>query len=325
MRVVVAGGTGFLGRALTAALAAREQDVVVLTRGLPAGAREPAGGSRRVSRVGWTPDGRASAWASTIDGAGALVNLAGESIADRRWSEAQKQRIRDSRVLATRSLVTAIGAAAHPPATFVSGSAVGYYGSRGADRLTEPSAAGSDFLARVCVDWEEAATSAASARTRVALVRTGLVLARDGGALPRMLLPFRLMAGGPLGSGDQYMAWIHRDDWVALVSWVLQKGSDPEFFRSRGADGKIQDATPLVFNATAPTPVTNRDFMKTVGRVMYRPSWLPAPAFALRLALGEMADALLLSSQRAFPERAQAMGFEFRYPDLEGALNAILH
>lgn len=308
MRIVIAGGTGFLGGALASALAADGHDISVLTRGLPPGVRAaPEGPSQRITRIGWTPDGTAGAWGAAVNGAHAVINLAGESIGERRWSQAQKAKIHQSRVLATRSLATAIRGASQAPGVFISGSAVGYYGSRGDERLTEGSGPGSDFLAGVCVDWEKEAGVAASAHTRVAYVRTGLVLARDGGALPRMLLPFRVMAGGPLGSGDQYMSWIHRDDWVALVTWLVHTNA------AAGA-----------FNATSPEPVPNTVFMRTLGRVMRRPSWLPAPAFALRLALGEMADALLLSSQRAVPARAQQTGFRFAYSDLEPALRSAL-
>ena len=190
------------------------------------------------------------------------------------------------------------------PAAFLSASAVGYYGSRGDDELTEESAPGHDFLATVCRAWEAEALRAAGA-TRVVLLRTGLPLERSGGALPRIALPFRFLAGGPVGSGRQYWSWIHRDDWVAMTIWVLHASA---------VSGPL--------NLTAPTPVTNREFAAALGRVLKRPSSLPAPAFALRLLLGEMADALLLAGQRVIPAKAKAHGFRFRYAALEPALVA---
>jgi uncharacterized protein len=314
MTIVVAGGTGFLGRALAEALAADRHDVVVLTRqsaarGIHRG-RDSAPSSaetRPPTRfVQWTPNGEPGSWAAALDGAGAVVNLSGESIAGRRWSPARKQLILDSRVTATRSLAAAIRAAALPPAVFVSGSAVGYYGPLGDQVATEQSPPGGDFLASVCVQWEAEAARAASPRTRVAIVRTGLVLDRKGGALPQMLPPFWFGAGGPVGAGTQYWPWIHLRDWVDLVRWTV---------RTADLSGPI--------NATAPVPVTNREFARTLGRVIHRPAFMPAPAFALRLALGEMADALLLSGQRAVPAKAERHGFRFQYARLEDALRAI--
>jgi uncharacterized protein (TIGR01777 family) len=221
MAIVVAGGTGFLGSALVQRLAADGREVVVLTRGGP-GREVGAHPGLPLRSERWTPDGTAGAWASIVNGAEAVVNLAGESIAGRRWSAAHKQRIFDSRVQATRSLAAAIGKAATPPPVFVSGSAVGYYGLLGDEVVAEDHAPGTDFLAQVCVRWEAEAQRAAGPRTRAVCVRTGLVLERDGGALAQMLLPFKLGAGGPLGSGRQYWPWIHRQDWVDLVRFAIQ-------------------------------------------------------------------------------------------------------
>lgn len=307
MRVVIAGGTGFLGRPLAEHLARAGWEVVVLTRSLPSGsvvqdpeARPP------IARAGWRPDGTSGPWAALVDSARAVVNLAGESIAARRWSAAQKARLRDSRLLATASVVAAIRAAKTTPSVLVNGSAVGYYGDRGGEILTEQAPPGSDFLARLCVEWEAAAQQAAASGTRVVLLRTGIVLARDGGVLAKLLLPFRLFVGGPLGSGRQYMPWIHRDDWIRLVEWALE-----------------HDEAAGPFNATAPNPVTNAAFARALGRAVHRPAVLPTPAFVLRLALGEMAEALLLGGQRAVPARAAALGFEFEHADLDRALAAI--
>jgi hypothetical protein len=255
--------------------------------------------------VQWSPDGSLGPWADAVNGAGAVINLAGESIAAKRWSTAQKRRILDSRLQATRSLVSAIGAAASPPPVFVSGSAVGYYGPLGDEVVTEDHAPGRDFLADVGVQWEAEAMRA-SGRTRVVCIRTGIVLERDGGALPQMLPPFWFGAGGPVGSGRQYWPWIHRQDWLNLVRFAIQTS-----------------AVVGALNATAPRPVTNREFARTLGRVLRRPAFMPAPGFALRLALGEMAEGLLLSGQRAIPAKAEQLGYTFAFRELELALRAI--
>ena len=304
MKVVIAGGTGFLGRALAEALAVDEHDVVILTR--RHSAQMARYGGRQVYLVRWDPDGQVEPWADEIDGAGAVVNLAGESIGDRRWSKARKAVILQSRLLATRSLVAAISAVAARPTIFVSASAVGYYGPLDDRIATEDTPPGSDFLANVCVQWEGEAVRAASPRTRVVCIRTGLVLDGTGGALPRMLIPFRVGLGGRIGSGLQYWPWIHRQDWVDLVRWTL--------------------ATPAVsgpVNATAPAPVTNMEFSRALGRAMHRPALMPAPASVLRLILGEMADGLLLAGQRAMPAKAQRLGFKFRFERVEDAFAAV--
>jgi uncharacterized protein len=302
MRILLAGGRGFLGTPLGLRLAADGHAVVVLTRRDTAGAPAVPG---QVTEAHWEPDGPVDVLARVLDGADAVVNLAGESIAARRWSAAHKARIRGSRVPVTRNLAAAIRQATSPPSVLVNASAIGYYGSRGEEVLDEAAAAGSDFLAAVCQEWEQAAMGAAGA-ARVVLIRTGLVLAEDGGALAELVRPFRLWVGGPLGSGRQYMSWIHRTDWVDLVRWVIH---------TPAAAGPI--------NATAPNPVTNAEFSRELGRALRRPSWLPAPDLALRLVLGEMADALILSGQRVVPARATALGFRFAYPDLPAALAAL--
>ena len=299
MPIVIAGGSGFLGQALAKALAQDGHEVVLLTRRSPATGRD---GSRAVA---WTPDGSVGPWAAIINGAAAVINLAGESIAAKRWTAAQKHRIRDSRMLATRSLAGAIERAGTPPAVFISGSATGYYGPLGDEIATEEHPAGTDFLARVAEDWE-AEAMAAHTRTRVVCVRTGLVLARDGGALPKMLPPFRVGAGGPVGSGRQYWPWIHRQDWIDLVRFAIR---DPAV------------SGPL--NAAAPAPVTNAEFARALGRALRRPAFMPAPAFALKLLLGEMAEAVLLSGQRAVPAKAERLGYAFTFKQLDDALSSI--
>ncbi len=237
MRVVIAGGTGLLGRALTAALIQQGHQVVILTRSTRTGS---------VPFVSWVPDGTAGEWARAIDGADAVVNLAGESIGAGRWTDARRQAIRESRVLPTRSLVAAIRGANRPPGVFVSGSAQGYYGDRGDEILTEASAPGGDFLAGVCVDWEAEAQEA-SRLARVVLLRTAVVLDRDEGALPRMVQPFRFLAGGPLGSGRQFVSWIHHEDWVGIAAQAVV---DERF------------AGPA--NVDSPNPVRNAEFAKAM-------------------------------------------------------------
>jgi uncharacterized protein len=308
MKVVIAGGSGFLGRPLAEIYAEDGHQVTNLTRRLaPAASEYEAGtGLPGITHVGWNPDGSTGPWAAAIDGADLVVNLSGESIAARRWSPEQKKKIRESRVSATRSLVAAIRGATRPPGVLISGSAVGYYGPRGNEPITEHEAPGNDFLAETAVAWEHEARSAEGTGVRVAVVRTGVVIERGGGALPRMMTPVKLFAGGPIGSGRQYVPWIHRADWLELVRWLAKTP------QARGP-----------FNATAPEPVPNRVFMKALARALRRPSWMPAPAFGLRLMLGEMADSLILTGQRAVPSRALEHGFRFHLPQIDQAMRAI--
>jgi uncharacterized protein (TIGR01777 family) len=306
MKVVIAGGAGFLGSPLAWAWAEEGHDVRVLTRGLAPGQAQHESGTGRpgITRVGWLPDGTAGQLAREFDGASAVVNLAGESIASGRWTAARKQALRDSRILATRSLAAAFEQSV-APAVFISGSGVGYYGNRGSETLTEDSRPGDDFLARLCLEWEAEANRAARPDLRVVLLRTGLVLEKGGGALARMMWPFRFFAGGPLGGGRQYMSWVHRHDWVEMVRWLVD--------------------TPAVagaINVTAPHPVANAEFARALGRALRRPALLPTPAFAIRIALGETADAVL-ASQRALPTRAVAAGYHFRYPEIDIAFRGI--
>lgn len=255
--------------------------------------------------VTWRPDGSAGDLPRHLSNVDAVVNLAGESIADKRWSASRKAALRSSRVLPTRTLARAIAACERPPRVFVSASGVGYYGPHGDEPVTESTPPGSDFLATLCVEWEQEA-QAASTHTRVAIIRTGLPLSADGGALAKMLLPFKLGGGGPFGSGNQYVPWIHIDDWTSLVAWLIGEA------RAAGA-----------FNGSAPAPVTNRAFARALGRALHRPAVLPMPAFALRLAVGELATALL-TGQRALPARAEQLGYRFVYADIDAALASVL-
>jgi uncharacterized protein (TIGR01777 family) len=307
MKVVIAGGSGFLGNALAWAWAEEGHDVRVLTRSLPPGeARHESGtGTPGITNVGWTPDGQQGPLGPVIDGASAIVNLAGTSISGGRWTAARKQAIRDSRLRATGSLVAAITAAPAPPPVFVSSSGVGYYGDRGSSALSEDTAAGDDFMAHVCVEWEAEAQRAARAGVRVVMLRTGIVLEKSGGALPEMARPFRFFVGGPIGSGRQYLSWIHRLDWIEMVRWIVE---------TPGVCGPV--------NMTAPHPVTNLQFAHALGRALHRPSLLPAPRFAVRAIIGEMADAVF-ASQRALPGVALAHGYHFRYPEIDIAFRGI--
>jgi uncharacterized protein (TIGR01777 family) len=257
--------------------------------------------------IPWSPDGSVGPWAEALQGAAAIVNLAGHSIGGSRWTHAEKDRILASRLDATRSIVSALAALGRSPTVLVNASAQGYYGSRGDEVLTEASSEGRGFLAGVCARSEGEARRAEGLVSRVVLLRTSLVLDRHAGALPRMLLPFRLFVGGPLGSGRQFMSWIHRTDWVQMVRWAL-----------------VTDAASGPLNLAVPNPVTNAEFSRAVGLALDRPSWLPAPAFALRLLLSEMADELLLCSQRLVPARALELGYRFRFPSLDAALADIL-
>jgi uncharacterized protein len=295
VRVILGGGTGFLGGALRRHLRDLGHDVAILTR-RPSGAPD---------QIQWHPDGSAGPWTDALNGAAAIVNLAGEGIADRRWTEPRKAALRDSRLQATRSLVAAIARLPQPPAVLVNASGIGYYGDRGAETVTEATPPGTDFLGQLCVEWESEAEQASSI-ARVVIVRSGIVLHPSGGALGRMLLPFRLGVGGRIGSGAQYLPWIHREDWLRLVAWML---GAPD---ARGA-----------FNAAAPIPSTNAEFTKALGRALRRPTLLPVPAFGLRLALGELAETLL-TGQRAIPQRAQEQGFVFRFPEINPALADLL-
>ena len=305
MRIIVAGGSGFLGRALADALLAAGHRVQILTR---RPARQPSHAAvSEAEFITWIPDGSVGPWASSCSGADVIVNLAGESIAAGRWTAARKARLRDSRVLPTRSLARFIAEAEQPPAALISASAIGFYGDRGSETLTENARPGGDFLAQLGTGWEKEALAAQGGRTRVVLLRTGIVLDPREGALAKMVTPFRLFAGGPFGSGRQYMSWIHRDDCVSLARWAIETAD------VRG---------PL--NLTAPDPVTNADFARALGRALHRPAVVPAPGFALKIILGEMAGPLLLHSLRVVPARALAGGFRFAHPDLDEALADLL-
>ncbi len=294
MHVFVTGGTGFIGRHLCAALLADGHRVTVLSRRPAARVRALCGGVDTVSRPEEMPP------------CDQVVNLAGEPVLGPRWTRSRRQLLWESRVTLTERLVARMKALEPRPKVLVSGSAVGYYGDRGAAVLTEEARPGLGFGAELCVAWEDAALEAERFGVRVCLVRTGPVLGRGGGVLERMLPLFRLGLGGPLGGGRQWFPWIHLEDEVRALRFLL----DHETLEGP-------------FNATAPHPVTQREFARTLARLLHRPAWLPAPAFLLKLALGRQAE-ILLGSQRAIPAKLLEAGFEFRHPDLEPALRRLL-
>jgi len=297
MKIVIAGGSGLVGRALTRSLTKRGDDVVVLSRD-PSTVREGRG-------VAW--GGASDAWKGEIRDAAAVINLAGSGIADKRWTDARKRDLRESRISATRALVEALTASPGPGRAFVSASAVAYNGPGGDEKLDESAGPDDSFLSRLAVDWESEAMRADCA-ARVVVFRIGIVLATEGGALAKMLPPFRLGIGGRLGSGKQWMSWIHIDDLVAMFEWAIANPA------ARGA-----------YNATAPGPVTNAQFRRALGARLRRPTIIPAPGFALKTMFGEMAEPLLLTGQRVVPARATGQGFSFVNASLEGGLNRLLH
>lgn len=297
MRVLVSGSTGLVGNAVIEKLKAQGHQAIRLVR-KRGGHSEP--------EVLWNPaDGKIAR--DGLEGLDGVIHLAGENIASERWTEEKKRRIRDSRVVGTALLSSALAGLADPPKAMVSASAIGFYGNRGDEVLGEDAAPGSGFLAEVCQGWENATEKAEKAGIRVAHVRIGVVLAQKGGALDAMLTPFKMGLGGVLGSGAQYMSWIALDDLVNVLLFALKKDK---------LEGPI--------NGTTPDPVTNRDFTKTLGKVLNRPTILPVPAFGLRLLLGEMADEMLLPSVRCVPNRLNEAGFTFEYGDLEAALRHAL-
>jgi uncharacterized protein len=297
MKVLIAGGSGLVGTALSEALRAEGHTVSPMVR---------SGGRAQQGSVEWDPS-KGTADLAAMEGMDAAVCLSGANIGERRWSAGRKKLLRTSRVDSTSVFVESLGKLSRKPRVFIGSSAVGIYGNRGDEMLTESSAPGSDFLSSLVRDWEAEAMRAEKSGIRTVIARFGVVLSSAGGALPRMLLPFRLGAGGRLGSGKQWMSWAALDDAVKILRFAMT---------NEGVRGPV--------NVVAPTPVQNVEFTRVLAKVLRRPAIFPAPAFMLRLALGEMADALLLSSQRAIPERLRSAGFEFRFSDLEAALTAIL-
>ncbi len=301
LSVAITGATGLIGRALVASLVKDGHRVIPISRS----GKKPAGFSGDV--VTWSPDD-AERNAEALDGLDAVVHLAGEPVG-KRWTASRRRAIRDSRTDGTRAVVEALERCPNRPKRLLGASAIGYYGPRDDEQLDEEAAAGEGFLADTCRDWEAETGKAAALGIPTTSLRIGIVLSPDGGALATMLPPFRLGAGGPLGSGQQWMPWIHLADVVGAIRHLL----------------RIETETlEPVYNLTAPSPARNADFTRALGRVLRRPAFLPAPAFAMRLAFGEMADALLLSGARVIPDRLLSSGYSFRHPELEPALAHLL-
>jgi len=302
MRIGVTGGTGLIGSALCRRLVQAGNELVLF-------------GRNRARAEAVAPTARFVKWeletqveeASVLSGFDAFVHLAGEPIAGGRWTAERKQLIWQSRVVGTRNLIEGFQKCGEAPGVLISSSAVGFYGSRGDEELDEDSQPGRGFLPEVAVRWEEEARKGAELGSRLVLLRTGIVLSRDGGALSKMLLPFRLGLGGRLGRGKQFMSWIHLNDEVELIHLAI---------REQHLEGPL--------NATAPTPVRNQDFVRLLGQTLGRPVLLPVPGFLLRMTLGEMADALLLEGQRVLPRKATDAGFKFRFPQLADALSDLV-
>lgn len=301
-RVIISGAAGFIGRTLCRAIHT-DYEIVALSRDATRAAEAVGEYAKVVEWDAWT----ASVWARQVEGAYAIINLAGESLAGGRWTESKKASIMQSRTNSASAVVDAISGAKVKPAVVIQASAVGYYGSRGDELLDENSGLGSGFLADVCRRTESMAARVERSGVRYVAIRSGLVLAREGGALPRFMAPFRFFLGGALGSGRQWISWISLEDEVRAIRFLMEK---PDL---KGP-----------FNLTTPNPVTMRQFSRTLGQVLQQPAWTTVPAFVLRLALGPMADETLLASQKAIPQRLMDAGFTFKHAQLQAALEAII-
>jgi hypothetical protein len=300
MKIILAGGTGFIGKALLRRLLDQKHEVVLLSRGTraPVGFNDP---NLKIRRWNAKDDGD---WSTEVSAADAIINLSGESIAQR-WTQTVKERIRSSRIEATRAIVNAITNASKKPSVLINSSAVGYYGNVPEGDVSESHPKGTGFLADTCAEWEAEAQKAEALGVRVVLIRTGIVLEKGGGALPKFIFPFKMYAGGPLGSGRQWFPWIHREDVVDAIIFSL-----------------IHPTVEGAVNAAAPDPKTMRDFCADLGRALHRPSWAPVPSFALKILFGEMAE-MLLQGQKCVPDKLQKAGYHFRYARLDDALRAI--
>jgi uncharacterized protein (TIGR01777 family) len=306
MRIFITGGTGIIGTRLVRRLQERQETIILLTR-RPKAAEELFGAACTIVEGDPTQAGE---WMNTAADCDAIVNLAGESIFGRRWNEQFKTLLHDSRIRSTEHIVKALTrdsrAAGGNRKVLVNASAIGYYGPCGDEELTEADSPGDDFLARICIDWEKAARHAEASGVRVAMVRIGVVLDGAAGALAKMLPPFKMGMGGPVGSGKQWVSWIHQTDIVGILLLAVDNND---------LSGPL--------NGTAPSPVTNKELAKALGRVLHRPSLVPTPAFALRMMLGEVAD-VITTGQRVAPKKAVESGYEFRFPTVEKALDDLL-
>jgi uncharacterized protein (TIGR01777 family) len=303
-RIIITGATGFIGRALCRKLVEGGYEVVALSRNPEKGSESLPNQVRIVNWDAKTGEG----WADYADGAYAIINLAGESIASGRWTQQKKRRILESRLNAGEAVLQAVERVESKPKVVIQASGVGIYGNRDDEILDEFSPAGSGFLVEVAKQWEQSTKKVEPMGVRQVIIRTGVVLGAGGGFLSRVLLPFRLLLGGRLGSGKQWIPWIHIDDEIGAIVFLMEKEN-------------LQG----VFNLTPPNPLTSKEFFRFLGKAMRRPSWLPVPGFVLRVFLGEMAKELILSGQRAVPKRLLDSGYEFEYPDAEPALREILN
>lgn len=301
MRVIITGGTGLIGRALANSLCADGHEVIILSRSLAQASNLPAG-----ARLATWDARSAAGWGQLADGADAIVNLAGENIGAARWTPERKRRILESRLNAGQAVVQAVEAAAHKPGVVIQASGIGIYGPHGDEELTEESPPGDGFLERVAVQWEACTAPVETWGVRRAIIRSGVVLSKEGGSLPRMVLPFRFFVGGPIGNGRQWFSWIHLADEVRAIRFLMEHPN---------ASGP--------FNLCSPEPLTNAQFSRVIGHVMGRPAWLRVPAWAMRLLFGEMAS-ILLTGQRAVPRRLLDLGFTFLFPRAEEALRDLL-
>jgi TIGR01777 family protein len=294
MRILITGASGLIGKALQKSFEEKGYEMLLATRSEP----------KDEQHIHWNADtGFADGDLGRLEGLDAVIHLAGEGIAGLRWTDEKKKAIRDSRVFGTRTMIEAFARLEQKPKVFIAGSAVGFYGDRGDDEMTEASSAGKTFLADVCKEWESESRRAEDLGIRTVLLRTGIVLSKDGGALATMLTPFKLGVGGVIGSGKQWMSWITLDDVVGIINYALENEN------VRGA-----------VNNVSPNPVTNEEFTKTLGTVLYRPTFLPLPEFAVNLVFGEMGDALLIDSTKVIPKRMKDAGYEFKFTDLKAAL-----
>ncbi len=294
MKILITGASGLIGKALKESFTAKGYEMLLATRSEP----------KKPSQIQWNADtGFRDEDLERLEGLDAVIHLAGEGIAGLRWTDEKKNAIRDSRVFGTRSIIETFDKLKGKPKTFISGSAIGFYGDRGDDEMTEVSPAGKTFLAEVCKEWEAESRRAEDLGIRTVLLRTGIVLSKDGGALATMLTPFKLGVGGVIGDGKQWMSWISLDDVVGIINYVLENEN------VRGA-----------VNVVAPNPVTNEQFTKSLGSVLYRPTFLPLPEFAVHMVFGEMGDALLIDSTRVIPKRLTDAGYAFKFEELKPAL-----
>ncbi len=297
MKILITGGTGFIGKKLCRFLLDKNHKLTVLSRNpnkVPSLCGESVQAITKISQL------------SSSDSFDAIINLAGEGIADTRWTEIRKQILLDSRINTTKQLVAYIKRANKKPEVLISGSAVGYYGNQGSKKLNEKSTPSEEFSHKLCAEWEAAALEAEQLSVRVCIIRTGLVIGNDGGFLQRLLLPFKFGLGGSMGDGKQWMSWIHRTDFIAIIDTLLESKTLQGFF-----------------NGTSPESVTNAEFSQTLGKVLNRPAFLPVPAFVLKILLGEMAE-LLLGGQRVLPVQLEKAGFKFQFKTLEQALSDVL-